>query len=317
MILPFQSTLIRKITIYRITIILERACIDRQGTDFHPECIQFHAQILVTRKLEKGVWKRKHKFDLARKLVSFFGYLRPCVLLPLHLFPCHLFPYPDSCQQLLVSSFPRPRPIREEEKGEDEPESTETSIEISSKRSIDRVHKFGVQLVRANCLSISLEWRRFSIVSYTFLSQFYFFPLLISISFSPLDPIHSSSLFLFSFFYETPSSLLYDRKIPPILLSLSSRSFFHVCPSVIFPSPRFYDRLNAFSSHGKFSGGLIHSYLDLSCLFFRRWNILLWVFSFFFWDHSIYSNIDNKTLSIFFKYFLDIKIAQRKSKGTI
>lgn len=228
MILPFQSTLIRKITIYRITIILERACIDRQGTDFHPECIQFHAQILVTRKLEEGVWKRKHKFDLARKLVSFFGYLRPCVLLPLHLFPCHLFPYPDSCQQLLVSSFPRPRPIREEEKGEDEPESTETSIEISSKRSIDRVHKFGVQLVRANCLSISLEWRRFSIVSYTFLSQFYFFPLLISISFSPLDPIHSSSLFLFSFFYETPSSLLYDRKIPPILLSLSSRSFFLV-----------------------------------------------------------------------------------------
>lgn len=157
MILPFQSTLIRKITIYRITIILERACIDRQGTDFHPECIQFHAQILVTRKLEERVWKRKHKFDLARKLVSFFGYLRPCVLLPLHLFPCHLFPYPDSCQQLLVSSFPRPRPIREEEKGEDEPESTETSIEISSKRSIDRVHKFGVQLVRANCLSISLE----------------------------------------------------------------------------------------------------------------------------------------------------------------
>lgn len=228
MILPFQFTLIRKITIYRITIILERACIDRQGTDFHPECIQFHAQILVTRKFEEGVWKRKHKFDLARKLVSFFGYLRPCVLLPLHLFPCHLFPYPDSCQQLLVSSFPRPRPIREEEKGEDEPESTETSIEISSKRSIDRVHKFGVQLVRANCLSISLEWRRFSIVSYTFLSQFYFFPLLISISFSPLDPIHSSSLFLFSFFYETPSSLLYDRKIPPILLSLSSRSFFLV-----------------------------------------------------------------------------------------
>lgn len=93
-----------KITVYRITIILERACIDRQGTDFHPECIQFHAQILVTRKLEKGtrVWKRKHKFDLARKLVSFFEYPRPCVLLPLHLFPCHLFPYPDSCQQLLV-----------------------------------------------------------------------------------------------------------------------------------------------------------------------------------------------------------------------
>lgn len=88
------------------------------------------------------------------------------------------------------SSFPRPRPIREEEE-EEEPESTETSIEISSKRSIDRVHKFGVQLVRANCLSIFLSLSS-DVDSPSYLIHFYlrfifllFLPPYLDLFFSP------------------------------------------------------------------------------------------------------------------------------------
>lgn len=286
-------------------IILERGSIDRQGTDFQPGCIQFHAQILVTRKLEQGirVWKRKHKFDLARKLVSFFAYLRPCVLLPLHLFPCHPFPYPDSCQQLLVL-------FSTSDKGGGRAESTETSIKISSKRSIDRVHKFGVQLVRANCLSLSFSLSHSLTLSLSsdvdspsYLIDFYlsfiflpfFLPPYLDLFFFPRSNPFFSFIPVFIFLWDTLSAFIWPQSTiyPPLFLSLFS--IFPACPFGYFS---FAQILWSFLFECIFVVRKIFRGIDTfkvllfgSFVYFFVGGIHFWIWNFF-WDFLRYFGYD-------------------------
>ena len=138
-------------------------------------------------------------------------------------------------------------------------------------------------------VSLSLDWCRFSIVSYTFLSFiFFFFFLLISISsFSPQSiPLLYSCSHL-------------SMRHPFIRSPIFSLSLFLVL--AIFPSPRFYDRFRSNFVSGEFSGGSIHSskflfgsfiYFFLGGIFFlEMWNFLTTkVYLYFFFQYILDSS---------------------------